>query len=129
MVLVDTSVWSVALCDSAGSYKVRLQLECLLDAYAVSMTDNIRFEILSMIKNEHRGELLSLLSCLNMVKIKPSTWNLALQICWDLQSKALNPSVVSCLVTAAALQMHMPLFTFNEEQKAVAEIRKLSLIE
>ena len=129
MVLVDTSVWKESFTESVHSFKVRLQLEYLLDAYAVVVTDNVKFQTLVMLSTDQRGEFLSLISSVQHFHLKPSTWNLALQICWDLQNKIDEPSAESCLVAAAALQMNVPLFTLDEQQVSVSKIRKLSLLE
>ena len=130
MVLVDSSVWTTALDSSKpGAYRARIQLEQLLDHYMVSVCDSIRFDVLHRIDPEKRSDFLSYFSQLPVLPVKASTWNIAIQIAWEMQSKMIDLRQGEAVVAALALQNQMPLFTLSADQIEVGSIRRLKLLQ
>jgi predicted nucleic acid-binding protein len=129
MVIVDTSVWLRALGHEAEAFKVRIQLEALLNNYLVALTDSVRFDVLQSIRTEQRADLLAYLNLLPNFPVKSSTWNVAIQVTWDLSNVGIYLDQREAITVALSLQNQILLFTFNPNQKEVRNIRQLKLIE
>jgi len=130
MVLVDSSVWLTALNSAeSNSYRARIQLEELLGNYLVSVCDAIRFDVLHRIGTEKRAEFLSYFNQLPVLPVKASTWNIAIQIAWELQATGTVIRQGEAVVVALALQNQMPLFTYSTAQISVNKTRRLKLVQ
>lgn len=129
MVIVDTSVWLRTLGQEDDAFKVRIQLETLLNNYLVAVTDSVRFDVLQSIRSEQRADLFAYFNYLPNFPVKPSTWNVAIQVSWDLSNAGIHLDQQEAITVAISLQNQMPLFTLNSKQKEVRGIRKLKLIE
>ena len=130
MVVVDTSIWRCALSEeSEESFRIRIQLETLLNHYLVAVSDTIRYDVLQLIQSEQRAELLAHLNYLPNLPVKSSTWNIAIQIAWDLSDIGITLLPGDAVGVALALQNQIPLFTLNPAQREVANVRKLKLLE
>ena len=130
MVVVDSSIWRCALSEeSEDSFRIRIQLETLLNHYLVAVSDTIRYDVLQLVPPEQRSELLAHLNYLPNLPVKSSTWNIAIQIAWDLSDIGIHLLPGDAVGVALALQNQIPLFTLNPAQQEVANIRKLKLIE
>ena len=130
MVLVDSSVWITALDpNKPGAYRARIQLEELLGHYMVSVCDSVRFDVLHRIEPDKRADFLSYFSQLPVLPVKASTWNIAIQIAWEMQAKEIDLRQGEAVVVALALQNQMPLFTFSADQLEVANIRRLKILQ
>jgi len=130
MVLVDSSVWLTALDSSKpGAYRARIQLEELLENYLVSVCDAVRFEVLHRINADHRAEFLSYFNQLPVLPVKASTWNIAIQIAWEMQTHQVDLTQGEAIVVALALQNQLPLFSYSPSQAEVHRIRKLKLLQ
>lgn len=129
MVIVDTTVWIHALGRDPESFKTRVLLEELLGHYLVAVTDSIRFEVLQLINISQRAELLAYLNQLPNFQVKPSTWNVAIQVAWDLSNLGIVLEQKEAITVALALQNKIPLFTLSENQKEVSRIRGIKLLK
>ena len=129
MVLVDSSIWLIALDSShPNTFQTRVQMEALLGAYLVSITETVRFDLLRKIPLSKRSEFLSYLNQIPVVIPKKSTWNVAVQIAWDLKLQEIEIESSEALIAALSLQLQEPLFTRNPIHKIVAECRQLTLL-
>lgn len=130
MVLVDSSVWITALDpNKPGAYRARIQLEELLNHFMVSVCDSVRFDVLQRISPDNRSDFLSYFSQLPVLPVKASTWNIAIQIAWEMQVNQIDLSQGEAVVAALALQNQMPLFSLSPDQIAVSSIRRLKLLQ
>ena len=130
MVLVDSSVWLTALdSEKPGAYRARIQLEELLGNYMVSVCDSVRFDVLHRIGTDQRAEFMSYFNRLPVLSVKASTWNIAIQIAWEMQANEVDLSQSEAIVVALALQNQSPLFTFSSGQINVNNIRRLKLLQ
>lgn len=130
MVIVDTSVWLCAMgSENEDAYRIRIQLEALLNRYLVSISDTIRFHVLQSVDPQQRAELMAHLNYLPCLPLKASTWSIAIQIAWDLSDMDILLDQGDAATVALALQNQLPLFTLNETQKEVGKLRKLKLLE
>ena len=130
MVVVDTSVWLRAMgSENEDAYRIRIQIEALLNRYLVSISDTIRFQVLQSVNPQQRAELMALFNYLPCLPLKNSTWSIAIQIAWDLSDMGVSLEQDDAATVALALQNQLPLFTLNEKQKEVGKLRKLKLLE
>lgn len=130
MILVDSSVWLTALSPSdPAAFKARIQLEELLDLYMVSICDAVRFDVLQRVQPAQRATFLSYFNQLPLLPAKAASWNIAVQVAWEMQHLELTLTQSEAIVVALALQNQMPLFTLSETQVQVTRIRRLRILQ
>ncbi len=118
-VLVDTSVWSIALrhrVSVEGSEKIREELYTLIDDSRVAMIGPIRQELLSGIKTEAQFNLLKeYLKPFKDVVLETEDYILAAQYFNRCRSSGIQGSHIDFLICAISSRREFPLFTTDKD--------------
>lgn len=118
-VLVDTSVWSIALRHSVsveGSEKIKEELYALIDDFRVAMIGPIRQELLSGIKLKSQFNLLKeYLEPFRDLNLETEDYILAAKYFNQCRSEGIQGSHIDFLICAAASRRKFPLFTTDKD--------------
>ena len=135
MVLVDTSVWSLALRRRPGSLNTgerRLVDEwkqLVKDGRAV-LTGPIRQEILSGLREFTTFESLrGLLSSFRHLAIEPGDYDRAAEFFNRCRAKGVSGGHVDLLIASVACRLDIPVFTTDPDFKGYAQHLPLELLE
>lgn len=125
MLLIDTSVWINVFRDRNG--QVRQQLEVFIAERDVLLTRFTELELLQGSLNEREWTLLSTyLEAQDYVELKPSSWQAAARIYYDLRRRGLTVrSPIDCCIAQAALENDLLLVHNDRDFETVAQIRPL----
>jgi len=125
MLLIDTSVWIGVFRDRSG--QVRQQLEGLIAERDVLLTRFTELELLQGSLNEQEWTLLSTyLKAQNYVELKPSSWQAAARIYYDLRRQGLTVrSPIDCCIAQAALENDLLLVHNDRDFETIAQVRAL----
>ena len=104
MLLIDTSVWISVFRSRDG--QVRQQLETLIANREILLTRFTQLELLQGSLNEQEWTILSTyLEVQDYVELKPSSWQAAARIYYDLRRQGLTVrSPIDCCIAQAALE-------------------------
>jgi predicted nucleic acid-binding protein len=127
-ILVDASVWKVALSRTDDAFRMRVKLASLLDHYLVEISEPIRYELLTCVEQDQRSAWFAHLGSLPVLAFKASTWSVAVQLAWEASRNDLELVMQDALTVSLALQYQRCLFTLNGNQQAIAGFRRLRLI-
>ncbi|WP_121970408.1 PIN domain nuclease [Leptolyngbya sp. BC1307] len=125
MLLIDTSVWISVFRDRNG--QVRQQLEVFIAERDVLLTRFTELELLQGSLNEREWTLLSTyLEAQDYVELKPSSWQAAARIYYDLRRRGLTVrSPIDCCIAQAALENDLLLVHNDRDFETIAQIRSL----
>jgi predicted nucleic acid-binding protein len=124
MHLVDTSVWIEAL-RLSGSRKIREELEPLVRAGDVALTDWIILELMAGIRsNESSAGLLKRLAPIHRLDLPEGGWPRAWDLAARLRKKAVSPSAADCLIATIALSHNATLLHCDSDFELMARQEK-----
>lgn len=125
MLLIDTSVWISVFRDRSS--QVRQQLEELIAGRDVLLTRFTELELLQGSLNEQEWTLLSTyLEAQDYVELKPSSWQAAARIYYDLRRRGLTVrSPIDCCIAQAALENNLLLVHDDRDFESIAQVRSL----
>jgi predicted nucleic acid-binding protein len=120
-VLIDTSVWSVALRHSVsveGAKEIKEQLYTLIEDSRVAIIGPIRQELLSGIKSNHQFNLLrKRLEPFRDITLQTEDYILAAKFFNHCRAKGIQGSHVDFLICAVSSARKFPLFTVDKDFK------------
>ena len=120
-ILVDTSIWSIALRHSSeveNADQIKDQLYTLIDDARIAMIGPIRQELLSGIKtNSQFNELKKRLEPFRDIPIKTEDYILAAKFFNRCRSKGVQGSQIDFLICAVSARNKLPLFTYDQNFK------------
>ena len=118
-VLVDTSVWSIALrhtVEMKESEQVREQLSALINDSRVAMIGPIRQELLSGIKSESQfNRLKKHLEPFRDTVLETDDFILAAKFFNQCRSEGIQGSHIDFLICAVSFRREFPLFTTDKD--------------
>ncbi len=125
ILLIDTSVWINVFRDRSG--QVRQQLEVLIAGRDVLLTRFTQLELLQGSLNEQEWTLLSTyLETQDYVELKPSSWQAAARIYYDLRRRGLTVrSPIDCCIAQVALENNLLLVHDDRDFETIAQVRSL----
>ena len=132
-VLVDTSVWSIALRRqsknlSSDQKNLILELEKLASDGRISIIGAIRQEILSGIKhNEQFTKLKKLLSSFVDLELSSETYILAASFYNKCTKRGIQGSNTDFLICATAVSYSLPIFTIDKDFKNFQKVLPIRL--
>ncbi|MFY7887035.1 MAG: type II toxin-antitoxin system VapC family toxin [Dolichospermum sp.] len=125
MLLIDTSVW-ISVFRSRGD-QVRQQLETLIANREILLTRFTQLELLQGSLNEQEWTILSTyLEVQDYVELRPSSWQAAARIYYDLRRQGLTVrSPIDCCIAQAALENDLLLIHNDRDFETIAQVRSL----
>ena len=125
MLLIDTSVWISVFRDRSG--QVRQQLETLIANREILLTRFTQLELLQGSLNEQEWTILSTyLEVQDYVELRPSSWQAAARIYYDLRRQGLTVrSPIDCCIAQAALENDLLLIHNDRDFETIAQVRPL----
>ena len=125
MLLIDTSVWISVFRDRSG--QVRQQLETLIANREILLTRFTQLELLQGSLNEQEWTILSTyLEVQDYVELRPSSWQAAARIYYDLRRQGLTVrSPIDCCIAQAALENDLLLIHNDRDFETIAQVRSL----
>jgi predicted nucleic acid-binding protein len=125
MPLIDTSVWISVFRDRSG--QVRQQLATLIANQQVQLTRFTQLELLQGSLNEQEWTFLSTyLETQDYVELKPSSWQEAARIYYDLRRQGLTVrSPIDCCIAQVALENNLLLLHNDRDFETIAQVRSL----
>ncbi len=125
MLLIDTSVWISVFRDRSG--QVRQQLETLIANRGILLTRFTQLELLQGSLNEQEWTILSTyLEVQDYVELRPSSWQAAARIYYDLRRQGLTVrSPIDCCIAQAALENDLLLIHNDRDFETIAQVRSL----
>ena len=123
--LIDTSVW-ISVFRSRGD-QVRQQLETLIANREILLTRFTQLELLQGSLNEQEWTVLSTyLEVQDYVELRPSSWQAAARIYYDLRRQGLTVrSPIDCCIAQAALENDLLLIHNDRDFETIAQVRSL----
>lgn len=130
-IIVDTSVWSLALRrKKVTGYKEIKVLESIIDSQSVCMLGPIRQELLSGIKVQSQFKLLKeILSYYDDFPIVTKDYELAAEFFNTCRSKGIQGSNTDFLICAVSKRNRFPIFTIDKDFEKFAEHIQISLLK
>jgi len=131
MVLVDTSVWSVALRKSGSSHpSARNALVTLIRHHGVAMIGPIRQEILSGISDQRQfSKLRGELSHFPDLEILQGDFEAAAECFNKCRSRGVQGSNTDFLICAVSLRHSFPILTTDRDFEKFAAVLGIELFE
>ena len=128
-VLVDTSIWSLALRKVSGpDPRVRQQLADLIAGHRVQIIGPIRQELLSGIKDERQFEDLSgHLAAFPDIPVVADDYVLAAKFFNLCRKKGIQGSNTDFLICAVAIRNRLSIFTADDDFRQFAKVLPISL--
>lgn len=130
-VLVDTSVWSLALCKQNITPELDYYKQTLanLISYAqVTIFGSVRQELLSGIKSQAQfNRLKSYLQAFPDLILETKDFEYAAELFNHCRNKEVQGSHVDFLITAVTINREMPVFTLDQDFKFYAKHTALKL--
>ncbi|MFM7910147.1 MAG: PIN domain nuclease [Microcystis sp.] len=125
MLLIDTSVWISVFRDRSG--QVRQQLETLIANREILLTRFTQLELLQGSLNEQEWTILSTyLEVQDYVELRPSSWQAAARIYYDLRRQGLTVrSPIDCCIAQVALENDLLLIHNGRDFETIAQVRSL----
>ncbi|MDB9424129.1 MAG: PIN domain nuclease [Microcystis aeruginosa L211-07] len=125
MLLIDTSVWISVFRDRSG--QVRQQLETLIANREILLTRFTQLELLQGSLNEQEWTILSTyLEVQDYVELRPSSWQAAARIYYDLRRQGLTVrSPIDCCIAQASLENDLLLIHNDRDFETIAQVRSL----
>jgi predicted nucleic acid-binding protein len=125
MLLIDTSVW-ISVFRSRGD-QVRQQLETLIANREILLTRFTQLKLLQGSLNEQEWTILSTyLEVQDYVELRPSSWQAAARIYYDLRRQGLTVrSPIDCCIAQAALENDLLLIHNDRDFETIAQVRSL----
>ncbi|MFM6058168.1 MAG: PIN domain nuclease [Microcystis aeruginosa] len=125
MLLIDTSVWISVFRDRSG--QVRQQLETLIANRGILLTRFTQLELLQGSLNEQEWTILSTyLEVQDYVELRPSSWQAAARIYYDLRRQGLTVrSPIDCCIAQVALENDLLLIHNDRDFETIAQVRSL----
>ncbi|MCA2555018.1 MAG: PIN domain nuclease [Microcystis sp. M04BS1] len=125
MLLIDTSVWISIFRDRSG--QVRQQLETLIANREILLTRFTQLELLQGSLNEQEWTILSTyLEVQDYVELRPSSWQAAARIYYDLRRQGLTVrSPIDCCIAQVALENDLLLIHNGRDFETIAQVRSL----
>ena len=130
-VLVDTSVWSLALRrDPHGHHRVVEELKALVTDHRVEMIGPIRQELLSGIRNASQFERLqNHLTAFPDIPIGTEDYEMAAKFYNLCRSKGIQGSNTDFLICAVAVRNHLAIFTTDKDFQLFANHLPIVLLD
>jgi predicted nucleic acid-binding protein len=132
-VLIDTSVWSVALRHSAsveGAERIKEQLYSLIEDSRVAIIGPIRQELLSGIKSKDQFNLLrKRLEPFRDLSLHTEDYILAAKFFNHCRAKGIQGSHVDFLICAVSSARKIPLFTADRDFERYSNYLDFSLYQ
>lgn len=125
MILIDTSIWIQVFRDKQGLEAQRIQQ--WLNGRKIVLTRFIQLELLQGCRDEKEWQLLSsYLEEQIYIEPKPSTWQAAARLYFDLRRQGLTVrSPIDCCIAQIALENHLILLHDDRDFLTIAKIRPL----
>jgi len=124
MHLVDTSIWIEAL-RSSGSRKIQAELEPLVRAGDVALTDWIILELMVGIRShESAAGLLKRLAPIHRLTIPEDGWTRAWDLAVRLRKRAISSSAADCLIATIAISHDATLLHCDTDFEHIAKREK-----
>jgi len=119
------SVWISVFRDRSG--QVRQQLETLIANREILLTRFTQLELLQGSLNEQEWTILSTyLEVQDYVELRPSSWQAAARIYYDLRRQGLTVrSPIDCCIAQAALENDLLLIHNDRDFETIAQVRSL----
>lgn len=118
-VLVDTSIWSIALrhsIDVTGADKIREELKNIIDQSGIAIIGPIRQELLSGIKSKNQFNLLKKrLNSFTDTSLETDDFILAATFFNDCRSRGIQGSHIDFLLCAVASRLKFILFSSDKD--------------
>ncbi|MBW2117263.1 MAG: PIN domain-containing protein [Deltaproteobacteria bacterium] len=117
-VLIDTSIWFLALCKNkqpASNIEV-VEFRELIEEVRVQLIGPIRQEILSGVKRKQQfSKLKKILSAFPDLPLASEDFELAAEYFNTLRSKGIQGSNTDCLICAVSTRNNMPIFSIGND--------------
>ncbi len=130
-VLVDTSIWSLALRKQVITAELedyRRTLANLISYAQVTIFGSIRQELLSGIKSQAQSnQLKSYLQAFPDLILETKDFEYAAELFNHCRSKGVQGSHIDFLITAVAINREIPVFTLDQDFKFYAKHTALKL--
>lgn len=125
MILIDTSIWIQVFRDKQGLEAQRIQQ--WLNGRKIVLTRFIQLELLQGCRDEKEWQLLSsYLEEQTYIEPKPSTWQAAARLYFDLRRQGLTVrSPIDCCIAQIALENRLLLLHDDRDFLTIAKIRPL----
>jgi len=128
MVLVDSSAWIEALRRN-GDLRVKLAIDCLLDAYEAQWCTPIRLEVLGGARKEERTRLGHWFSVIPYRSVREEDWERAIALAWRLRDGGLTVPWLDVLIAAVALHDQVRVYAVDSHFKEISKRTGLMLYE
>jgi predicted nucleic acid-binding protein len=130
-VLIDTSVWSVALRHSVsveGAEEIKEELYTLIEDSRVAIIGPVRQEVLSGIKSNHQfNQLRKRLETFRDITLQTDDYILAAKFFNHCRAKGIQGSHVDFLICAVSSARKLPLFTADKDFEQYSNFLDFSL--
>jgi predicted nucleic acid-binding protein len=125
MILIDTSIWIQVFRDKQGLEAQRIQE--WINGRKIVLTRFIQLELLQGCRDENEWQLLSsYLEGQTYIEPKPSTWQAAARLYFDLRRQGLTVrSPIDCCIAQIALENRLILLHDDKDFLVIAKIRPL----
>ena len=125
MILIDTSIWIQVFRDKQGLEAQRIQE--WVDGRKIVLTRFIQLELLQGCRDENEWQTLSrYLEGQSYIEPKPSTWQAAARLYFDLRRQGLTVrSPIDCCIAQIALENGLILLHDDKDFLVIAKIRPL----
>lgn len=125
MILIDTSIWIQVFRDKQGLEAQRIQE--WINGRKIVLTRFIQLELLQGCRDEKEWHTLSsYLEGQTYIEPKPSTWQAAARLYFDLRRQGLTVrSPIDCCIAQIALENRLILLHDDKDFLVIAEIRPL----
>jgi predicted nucleic acid-binding protein len=129
MYAVDASVW-VEFLRPSGSRRIRQELEPLIRAGNVALTEWTILELMVGIRaNERPESLLQRLAPVHRLLLSEDGWPQAWELAGKLRKKAVTPSAADCLIATVAISHGMPLLHCDSDFELIARHSDLHTLD
>ena len=122
MILIDTSIWIQIFRDKQGLEAKRIQT--WINGRQIILTRFVQLELLQGCRDEKEWQLLSsYLEEQTYIDAKPSTWNSAARLYFDLRRQGLTVrSPIDCCIAQIALENRLILLHNDRDFLSIAKI-------
>jgi predicted nucleic acid-binding protein len=113
MVLVDSSVWIVAL-RRDGDLHVKVALENLLEEYEAAWCGPVKLEVLGGARRQDRRKLEGHFECIPYFQMEDTAWNAAKQNAWRLRDRGCNPPWNDILIATLSVLAECRIYSVDK---------------
>jgi predicted nucleic acid-binding protein len=122
MILVDSSIWVRAL--RRGDSPERRELDALLDADQVAITDVVAAEVLQGAGSEEEfEEFAGRLDALHYFHADEALWLRAARLSFDLKRQGMTTALSDVVVAAVALENDLEVYSIDSDFQRIPGLR------